>query len=194
MAAVRKEFGYDVPLQVDANAAYTLVDAQLLRRLDEFALLSSNSPLAEDDLVQHAKLAQSLSTPICLDESVESAKDAADAITLGAASVINIKPSRVGGYLESQAHPRSRLGTRYCGVVRRNARDRNRPRRQRSPRGAGRIHAAGDISASDRFYKEDITEPFVIEDGHIAVPQGPGFGVTPREDVMDRFTVGTEIL
>ena len=194
VAAVRKEFGYDVPLQVDANAAYTLVDAPLLRRLDEFALLLIEQPLVEDDLVQHAALAAALSTPICLDESVESAKDAADAITLGAASVINIKPSRVGGYLEAKRiHDlASAHGVAvWCGGMLETG----------IGRAANTALAAldgftlpGDISASDRFYAEDITEPFVIEDGHIAVPQGPGFGVTPRLEVLERFTVGTDLM
>ena len=194
VAAVRREFGDHIPLQVDANAAYTLVDAPLLRRLDEFGLLLIEQPLAEDDLRQHAQLAASIRTPICLDESVESAKDAADAIALGAAAVINIKPGRVGGYLEAKRiHDLAAANgvAAWCGGM--------------LETGLGRAANAalaaldgftlpGDISASDRFYREDITEPFVLEDGHIAVPQGPGLGVTPRLDVLERYTVATTIL
>jgi O-succinylbenzoate synthase len=99
--AVRERFG-DIPLQVDANTAYRLSDAPLLRRLDAFDLLLIEQPLAEDDLRQHAALARSLATPVCLDESITSARAAADAIALGAAAVINIKPGRVGGYLEAR--------------------------------------------------------------------------------------------
>lgn len=99
--AVRERFGDDLALQVDANAAYTLADANHLAKLDDFDLLLIEQPLAEDDMVQHARLARRLRTPICLDESIESAAHAAAAISLGACSVINIKPGRVGGYLEA---------------------------------------------------------------------------------------------
>ena len=101
VAAVRDRFGADIPLQVDANAAYTLADTAALRRLDAFGLLLVEQPLGEEDLRQHAELARRISTPVCLDESVVSAAAAADAIALGACSVINIKPGRVGGYLEA---------------------------------------------------------------------------------------------
>src|SRR5690606_23273238 len=93
--AVRERFGDDLLLQVDANAAYTLADANHLAKLDDFDLLLIEQPLAEDDIVQHARLAARLRTPICLDESRESAAHAAAAISLGACSVINIKPGRV---------------------------------------------------------------------------------------------------
>lgn len=185
VAAVRRAFGDDVPLQVDANAAYTLVDARQLRRLDDYGLLLIEQPLAEDDLVQHAKLAQMMHTPICLDESIESAKDTADAISLGAASVINVKPGRVGGYLEARRiHDLARAHgvAVWCGGM--------------LETGLGRAANAalaaldgftlpGDISASDRFYRQDITEPFVLRDGMIDVPQGPGLGVTPIPEVLD---------
>ncbi|WP_029146225.1 o-succinylbenzoate synthase [Microbacterium luticocti] len=185
VAAVRRAFGDDVPLQVDANAAYTLVDARQLRRLDDYGLLLIEQPLGEDDLVQHATLARQMSTPICLDESIASAKDAADAITLGAASVINIKPGRVGGYLEARRiHDLARAHgiAVWCGGM--------------LETGLGRAANAalaaldgftlpGDISASDRFYTRDITEPFVLENGTIAVPTGPGLGVEPVPEMLD---------
>ncbi|MDP5228537.1 MULTISPECIES: o-succinylbenzoate synthase [Arthrobacter] len=186
VAAVRKEFGDGVPLQVDANAAYTLVDSRQLHRLDEFGLLLIEQPLAEDDLLQHAKLAQLMSTPLCLDESIESAKDAADAISLGAASVINIKPGRVGGYLEARRiHDLARAHgvAVWCGGM--------------LETGLGRAANAalaaldgftlpGDISASGRFYAEDVTEPIVLDHGTVAVPSGPGLGATPIPEVLDR--------
>jgi o-succinylbenzoate synthase len=189
--AVRERFG-EIPLQVDANAAYTLVDAPHLRRLDEFDLLLIEQPLAEDDLYQHARLATLMRTPMCLDESIVSAEAAAVAIALGAAAVINVKPGRVGGYLEArrihdlaQAHGVAV----WCGGMLETG----------LGRGANAALAAlpgftlpGDISASDRFYAEDITRPFVIEDGHITVPTGPGLGVEPIPEVIDRFTVERE--
>jgi O-succinylbenzoate synthase len=189
--AVRERFG-DVPLQVDANAAYTLVDAPQLRRLDEFDLLLIEQPLAEDDLYQHAQLAKLMRTPMCLDESIVSAAAGAVAITLGAAAVINVKPGRVGGYLEAKRiHDLARAHgiAVWCGGMLETG----------LGRGANAALAAlpgftlpGDISASDRFYAEDITRPFVIEDGQITVPTGPGLGVEPIPDVIDRFTVERE--
>jgi O-succinylbenzoate synthase len=189
--AVRQRFG-DIPLQVDANAAYTLVDAAHLRRLDEFDLLLIEQPLAEDDLYQHAQLAKLMRTPMCLDESIVSAEAAAAAIALGAAAVINVKPGRVGGYLEARRiHDLARAHgvAVWCGGMLETG----------LGRGANAALAAlpgftlpGDISASDRFYAEDITTPFVVEDGHITVPTGPGFGVDPIPEVIDRFTVERE--
>src|SRR6478736_9322770 len=99
--AVRERFGDDVLLQVDANTAYTLRDARHLARLDAFDLLLIEQPLQEEDVLGHAELARQISTPVCLDESIVSAQTAAAAITLGACAVINIKPGRVGGYLEA---------------------------------------------------------------------------------------------
>jgi O-succinylbenzoate synthase len=189
--AVRERFG-EIPLQVDANAAYTLVDAPHLRRLDEFDLLLIEQPLAEDDLYQHARLAKLMRTPMCLDESIVSAEAAAVAIALGAAAVINVKPGRVGGYLEARRiHDLARAHgvAVWCGGMLETG----------LGRGANAALAAlpgftlpGDISASDRFYAEDITRPFVIEDGHITVPTGPGLGVEPIPEVIDRFTVERE--
>src|SRR3954470_11883593 len=100
--AVRERFGDDLLLQVDANTAYPLGDAGQLARLDPFDLLLIEQPLAEDDVRGHAELAKRSRTPICLDESVTSARSAADAIALGACQIINVKPGRVGGYLEAR--------------------------------------------------------------------------------------------
>jgi len=189
--AVRERFGDDVLLQVDANAAYTLVDAPLLRRLDEFNLLLIEQPLGEEDLRQHAALARQMSTPMCLDESIVSAEAAADAIALGAAAVINIKAGRVGGYLEARRiHDLARANgvAVWCGGM--------------LETGLGRAANAalaalpgftlpGDISGSDRFYAKDLTEPLVMKDGHIDVPTGPGLGVTPIHDALAEFSIQT---
>ena len=189
--AVRAAIGDDVPLQVDANAAYSLLDAPRLARMDDLGLLLIEQPLGEEDLRQHAELATKLRTPICLDESVVSAQAAADAIMLGAAAVINIKPGRVGGYLEARRiHDLARAHgiAVWCGGM--------------LETGIGRAANAalaalpgftlpGDISASGRFYATDITEPFVLDDGHILVPTGPGIGVEPLPGALEEFGIGS---
>jgi o-succinylbenzoate synthase len=189
--AVRERFG-DVLLQVDANTAYTLADARHLARLDAFDLLLIEQPLPEDDVRGHAQLARLLRTPICLDESITSARAAADAIALGACSVVNIKPGRVGGYLEARrvhdvcvAHgvPVWAGGMLETGLGR-----------------AANVALAalpgfslpGDTSASDRYYARDITRPFTLEDGHVRVSAGPGLGVEPEPDTLAEVTTSTE--
>jgi O-succinylbenzoate synthase len=188
VAAVRERFG-DIALQVDANAAYRLADRRHLARLDAFDLLLLEQPLPEDDLRGHAELARTLSTPICLDESVVDARAAAEAIAVGACQVVNIKPGRVGGYLEARrihdvcvAH-----GVPvWCGGMLETG----------LGRAANVALAAlpgfalpGDTSASERYYVTDITPPFVLKDGHLPVPTGPGLGVSPLLDVLDEVTV-----
>ena len=190
--AVRERFGDDVLLQVDANTAYTLRDARHLAQLDAFDLLLIEQPLEEEDVLGHAELAKQISTPVCLDESIVSAQTAAAAISLGACSVINIKPGRVGGYLEAvRIHDLAAAHglAVWCGGM--------------VETGLGRAANAalgalpgftlpGDISASDRFYRTDITEPLVLEDGHMAVPTGPGLGVQPIPEVLRSVTTSTE--
>ena len=193
-AAVRDAFG-DIPLQVDANSAYTLADADTLAELDRFDLLLIEQPLQEDDLVDHATLAQRLRTPVCLDESIVSSKAAADALALGSASVINIKAGRVGGYLDAVGiHDLCRVAgvPVWCGGM--------------LETGIGRAANAalaalpgftlpGDISASSRFYDRDIvTEPAVLEDGHVRVPTGPGLGIEIDPVVLEEMTVAREVL
>ncbi|MGK3954071.1 o-succinylbenzoate synthase [Microbacterium sp. I2] len=193
-AAVRDAFG-TIPLQVDANSAYTLADAATLAELDRFDLILIEQPLQEDDLVDHAELARRLRTPVCLDESIVSDKAAADALALGSASVINIKAGRVGGYLEAvRIHDRARdAGVPvWCGGM--------------LETGIGRAANAalaalpgftlpGDVSASSRFYTRDvITEPAVLEDGHVRVPAGPGLGVEIDPVALEDFTVARETL
>ena len=142
--AVRERWP-DIPLQVDANTAYSLADEHVaaLKALDEFDLLLVEQPLPEDDVSGHAVLAQQIATPICLDESILSAESAADAIARGACSIVNIKAGRVGGYLEAVRVHDVCQAAGVAGVVRRHARDRPRPRRQCGPRRAAGVHPPG---------------------------------------------------
>jgi o-succinylbenzoate synthase len=187
VAAVRDLIGPDVPLQVDANAAYTRSDAAHLAKLDAFDLLLIEQPLPEDDLLGHAELAKAIGTPVCLDESITSETVCADAIELGAAEIVNIKPGRVGGYLTARRiHNlcRDRGIPVWCGGM--------------LETGIGRAANAalaalpgftlpGDVSASRRFWATDVvTAPIDVVDGHVAVPTGPGFGFTLDGEVLDR--------
>ncbi|MFG3102237.1 o-succinylbenzoate synthase [Streptomyces sp. NPDC048182] len=190
--AVRERFGDDLLLQVDANAAYSLADAGQLAKLDDFGLLMIEQPLANDDLVQHARLAGRLRTPLCLDESIESAAHAAAAIELGACSVINVKPARVGGYLEARrVHDVARAHgvPVWCGGMLETG----------IGRAANVALAAlpgftlpGDTSGSSRYFATDVTEPFVLREGHLDVPTGPGLGVEPLPDVLAEVTTSRE--
>jgi O-succinylbenzoate synthase len=192
--AVRERFGDDVLLQVDANAAYTLADSATLARLDAFDLLLIEQPLAEDDLRQHAELATLVRTPICLDESIESSKDAADAIAMRAARVINIKPGRVGGYLEARRiHDVCRAHgiPVWCGGMLETGLGRAANVALAALPG---FSLPGDTSASDRYYEQDITEPFVLEDGLVRVPAGPGIGIEPLPDALSERTTTSEWL
>ena len=185
--AVRAMFGDDVPLQVDANAAYTLLDTPTLRRLDEFGLLLLEQPLAEDDLRQHAILATRVQTPICLDESVVSAASAADAIALGAAQVINIKPGRVDGYLEAvRIHDLARANgiAVWCGGMVETGLGRSANAALASLPG---FVLPGDISASARFYDLDLTEPVEMLGGEVSVDTTPGVGRAPIPEVLAQF-------
>jgi O-succinylbenzoate synthase len=185
--AVRERFG-DILLQVDANAAYTLEDASRLAQLDAFDLLLIEQPLPEEDIRGHAELAKVVATPICLDESITSARGAAEAIELGACRVVNVKAGRVGGYLEARrVHDvcAERGVPVWCGGMLETA----------LGRAANVALAAlpnftlpGDTSASGRYYAEDICEPFVLRDGRLRVPTGPGLGVMPLPDVLERVT------
>jgi len=190
--AVRERFGDDVLLQVDANTAYTLREARHLAKLDPFDLLLIEQPLEEDDVIGHADLAKVVRTPVCLDESIVSAQTAAAAIRLGACQVINIKPGRVGGYLEAvRIHDLAAAHglAAWCGGMIESGIGRAANAALASLPG---FTLPGDVSASDRFYRTDITEPLVIEDGHMRVPTGPGLGVTPLPDVLDSVTTSTE--
>jgi o-succinylbenzoate synthase len=187
--AVRREFGDDLALQVDANTAYSLTDAGHLRGLDEFGLLLIEQPLAEDDLRGHAELARLLATPVCLDESIRSARDTATAIALGACRIVNVKPARVGGYLEARRiHDICAANgiPVWCGGM--------------LETGIGRAPnlalaalpgfvLPGDTSASSRYYAEDLTPPFELDHGCLRVPDAPGTGVAVLPDALRRHTV-----
>jgi O-succinylbenzoate synthase len=192
--AVRERFGDEVLLQVDANTAYTLADARHLARLDPFDLVLIEQPLEEEDVLGHADLARLISTPVCLDESITSARDAAAAIRLGACSIVNIKPGRVGGYLEARRIHDVCVAAGvpvWCGGMLETG----------LGRAANVALAAlpgftlpGDTSGSGRYYAEDITEPFVLQDGHLSVPTGPGLGVAPLPARLEETTTSAEWL
>jgi O-succinylbenzoate synthase len=190
--AVRERFGDDVLLQVDANTAYTLRDARLLAKLDDFDLLLIEQPLEEEDVLGHAELAKIVRTPICLDESITSAQTAAAAIRLGATSVINIKPGRVGGYLEARRIHDLAVAhgiAVWCGGMIESGIGRAANVALASLPG---FTLPGDVSASDRFYRQDITAPFVMRDGHLDVPTGPGLGVEPDDAILESLTTWVE--
>ena len=187
---VRERFP-TVPLMADANSAYTLADADLLAALDEFELTMIEQPLAHDDLVDHAELQRRLRTPVCLDESVPSLAAARAALALGSGGIINIKPGRVGGLTAAKAiHDLcdEREVPVWCGGM--------------LETGIGRAHNValaslpgftmpGDISASARYFHQDIVAPpFTANaDGTMTVPEGPGIGVEVLLDQLDAATV-----
>jgi O-succinylbenzoate synthase len=189
---VRDRFG-DIPLMVDANAAYTLDDAGHLAALDRFDLMMIEQPLEYDDLRDHAALQRQIRTPICLDESIHTVRSAEEAIALGACRIINIKPGRVGGHAESirmhDAAAAHGIPVWHGGML---------------ESGIGRAHnihlstlanftLPGDIAASRRYYVPDLIEPGieVRPDGTIAVPQGPGIGVNVDADRVRAATIET---
>ncbi len=180
----------DVPLMADANSAYSLEDLPRLRELDELDLMMIEQPLAHDDYLDHARLQGEMETAICLDESIRSVRDTALALELGACRIINIKPGRVGGLSSAKAihdlcveHEMPVL----CGGMLES--------------GVGRAHNValaslpgftlpGDISASRRYWSEDIVTPeFTLSGGTVTVPSGPGIGVDLRQDLLDAWTV-----
>jgi O-succinylbenzoate synthase len=191
--AIRKRFG-DIPLMVDANAAYTPADAPALAALDDFNLMMIEQPLDYDDLVQHARLQSVLRTPICLDESITGPQAASDALDLAACRLINIKPGRMGGFgpsLDVHALARARGVPLWHGGMLES--------------GIGRAHnlhlsalpgftLPGDVAASRRYFIPDLIEPpiEVGRDGLIAIPAGPGIGVTPVADRVRAATQQTE--
>jgi len=180
--AVRSEFP-DIRLSVDANSAYSLADIDLLKRLDEYNLMMIEQPLAAGDLVDHAKLQREVKTPICLDESILTLADARHAHELGSCKIINIKLGRVGGHAEArsiQDFCDGRGTPVWCGGMLES--------------GIGRAHniamstlggftLPGDVSASARYWEEDIIEPAVTVShrGTITVPAGPGIGYEVNE-------------
>jgi len=184
---VRKVYP-DITLMLDANSAYTLDDAAHLAQLDEFNLLMLEQPLGYNDIYQHSKLQPQLKTAVCLDESIHSADDARLALELGACRIINLKPARVGGYTESleiyKLCVENNVPLWIGGLL---------------ETGVGRaanlafaslpgVTLPCDISATDRYYDPDITEPpFVLgENSTIAVPMQPGIGIEVQWDRVEQ--------
>jgi O-succinylbenzoate synthase len=195
VAAIRERFPA-VPLMVDANAAYDLKDADHLGRLDAYDLMMIEQPLDSDDIADHARLQTRLRTPLCLDESIQSARDARLAIECGACRVVNVKPGRLGGYTESvRVHdvcasygvPVWHGGMLESGIGRAHNLHLSTLPNFRLP---------GDVAASRRYYDPDLIEPpiDVRNDGTICVPGGPGIGVTLVPDRIARATVRAETL
>ena len=194
VTAVRSAFP-DVPLSVDANAAYRLADLPVFEALDALDLVMVEQPLGHEDLMDHAALARRIATPICLDESIRSPADARAALELGSCRIVNVKQGRVGGLLEARAvHDVAReLGAPvWCGGMLETG----------VGRAANLALAAlpgftmpGDTSASERYFAEDLTEPHTMDaDGTMAVPAGPGLGVAPLPDRLEDCTVRTEVV
>ena len=188
--AVRQAFP-DILLQVDANSAYRLDTAGALLPLDELNLLLIEQPLAEDDLWDHSQLQKQFSTPICLDDSILSARHARQAYEMQAGRVINIKTGRVGGLSEAIAiHDfcAQRGVPVWCGGMLETGVGRAANLAIASLPG---FTLPGDISASDRYYAEDIThERFVLNpDSTITVPAAAGLGVTIHPQALDRVTL-----
>ncbi len=175
--ALRAAFGA-LPLQVDANSAFGLEDAPVFEAMDGDGLLLIEQPLSHEDIYDHAKLQKRLRTPICLDESIHSLADARAAVELGSCRVINIKPARVGGFLESAAIHDYCAGPGHSGLARRDARVGHRPGRQRGPGLARELHPAG----------RHLGQPALLQAGHrrARVRSGPGLdpgrahGARPR--------------
>lgn len=187
VARVRDLLGDGFLLQVDANTAYRRSDAEHLARLDEYGLLLVEQPLSEEDLLGHAELARRLETPVCLDESIVSAAVAADAIAIGAAEIVNIKPGRVGGYLEAaRIHDVCREAgvPVWCGGMLETGIGRAANLALATMEG---FSLPGDISATSRYYHEDVTDPFELDAGTIAVPRGVGIGVEVDLAAVERL-------
>jgi O-succinylbenzoate synthase len=182
-------------LSVDANAAYSPADVAVFRSMDDADLLMIEQPLHHEDLLRHAELQALLRTHLCLDESIRSVADASAALELGACRIVNIKQGRVGGVLEAKRiHDLclERGVPVWCGGM--------------LETGVGRalnlalaalpgFTLPGDTSASARYFHDDLTEPFKLApDGTMAVPAGPGIGVTPRPDRLRACVTRRELL
>jgi o-succinylbenzoate synthase len=194
VSAVRKQFP-DILLSVDANSAYRLEDMDHLRKLDHFKLLMIEQPLGWDDIYSHSQLQAQLQTAICLDECIHNERHAVAAIESGACRIMNIKLGRVGGHTSARkVHDacRARNVPVWCGGMLES--------------GIGRAHniamstlpgfaLPGDISASNRYWAEDIIEPevAVTPRGTIPVPKTEGLGYAVKVELIDRLTVRSRI-
>jgi O-succinylbenzoate synthase len=186
----------DIVLSCDANSAYTLDEVERLRKFDQFNLLMIEQPLWHDDIFYHSRLQKELRTAICLDESIHHARDAAKALDIGACRIINIKVGRVGGFTEAKKIHEvcaSRDVPVWCGGMLES--------------GIGRSHnialstlpnfrLPGDVSASKRYWKEDVIEPEVevTPQGTIVIRDEPGTGYRVREDLIEKLTVRKETI
>jgi O-succinylbenzoate synthase len=187
---VREKFG-DILLMGDANSAYSLNDVELFKRMDEFNLMMFEQPLAHDDMLDHAKLQREIKTPICLDESIHSPEDARKAIETRACKIINVKLGRVGGYAQAKAVEavcRENEIPVWCGGMLES--------------GIGRAHniamsslagftLPGDVSASKRYWREDVIEPpvEVTKNGSIIAPEKTGIGFEVVRERIDKLAV-----
>jgi o-succinylbenzoate synthase len=177
IAQVRKRFP-DIQLMADANSAYSITDVTLFKQLDQYNLMMIEQPLAHDDIFDHAELQKQIATPICLDESIRSSADARHAIQLGATRIINLKLGRVGGHAQAkkveQVCRENKIPV-WCGGMLES--------------GIGRAHniamatlegfsLPGDVSASARYWEQDIIDPpvTVSSNGTITLPNNPGIG------------------
>ena len=198
---VRERFP-SIQLMGDANSAYTLADISLFKALDDFNLMMIEQPLAYDDMFDHAELQKQIKTPVCLDESIKTPADARNAIRVGACQIINVKLGRVGGHAQAREVERIAREQKipvWCGGMLES--------------GIGRAHniamatlagftLPGDVSASARYWEEDIIEPpvMVSSQGAIAAPVRPGIGfdvnlkrindLTVRADTVGRQSAG----
>src|SRR5437660_5022901 len=186
----------DITLSCDANSAYTLDQTEHLRSFDQFNLLMIEQPLWDDEIYYHARLQKQLRTAICLDESIVGARAAAFALEIGACRIINIKVGRVGGFTEAiKIHDicQKQNIPVWCGGMLES--------------GIGRAHnialstlenfrLPGDVSASKRYWEEDIIDPEVqvSAQGMIAVTNEPGRGYCVKEDLIEKLTVRKETL
>ena len=192
---VREKFG-NIRLMGDANSAYTLNDIDLFKRMDEFNLMMFEQPLAHDDMLDHAKLQAQIKTPICLDESIKSPEDARKAIELKAGRIINVKLGRVGGHAQAKKVEeicRTAGIPIWCGGMLES--------------GIGRAHniamstlegftLPGDVSASKRYWHEDIIEPAVevTPNGTIIAPEKPGIGFELKLNRIKQLAVRSAIV
>lgn len=195
ITAVRKEFP-NIKLMIDANSAYTLDDLDLLHSFDDYNLMMIEQPLAHDDIIDHARLQSEMRTAICLDESILNAEDARKALSLGACQIINIKLGRVGGYLEAKElhdYCWNNGIPVWCGGMLESGIGRAHNIALSSLRG---FTLPGDVSASNRYWQEDIIEPSVTvtDRGTIVVPQNPGLGFDINEARIKSLTVRKEVI
>jgi o-succinylbenzoate synthase len=194
IAAVRQRFP-EILLSVDANSAYRLEEVQRLKKFDDYALLMMEQPLSWDDIYDHSLLQPQIKTAICLDESIHNSEHARVAIEMGACRIINVKLGRVGGHSEAQRVEevsRARNIPVWCGGM--------------LETGVGRAHniamsslagfvLPGDVSASQRYWEEDIIEPEVqvSKTGTITIPAAPGLGYSVRTKRVEQLSVRKEI-